>query len=301
MFELGVFLNVLVTGGTGFIGKKIAERLLESGHSVFVTGSDGESGIPHGSELVRWDSVKSMRFDACFHQSANNDTLDMDLKKTMDENVFSPSNLFNHLAAEGCRKFVYASSAAVYGNGRTPYKESQEKNPLNAYAVSKLAFEEFASDFGVETKSSVVGLRYCNVYGPGECHKGRRASMVMHIINRMKEGLRPRIFRDGEQKRDWIYVEDVVEANISCLGFEGSGVFNVAGGRAVTFNYIVELINGITGKSLSPEYIECEFADRFQTNTECDISSAERELGWRPSISFEDGVEKYLSFLGTPL
>jgi len=294
-------LKIIVTGGTGFVGYNLASRLIGMGHEVFVTGSPDEAGIPEGARLVGWAAAGAMEFDACMHQAANNDTMEGDLQKVMRANVFEPARLFNSLASKGCRKFVYASSAAVYGNGPAPYRESQEAKPLNPYAVSKLAFEEFAADFARETASSVIGLRYCNVYGPGESHKGRRSSMILQLRNQMASGSRPRIFRDGEQRRDWVYVDDAVEANVAGLESDKSGVFNVAGGRAVTFNYMVEVINRCMGTELEPEYIDCDFKDRFQTNTECDISEAQKVLGWRPSLTFEEGVEQYLSFLGSPL
>lgn len=294
-------MKILVTGGTGFVGGRLAGRLVADGHEVWVTGRDGESGVPRGAVLTTADEARLYCFDACMHQAANNDTLDGDERGMMEANVFGPARMFQSLAARGCRRFVYASSTAVYGNMQAPYSESTIPQPLNVYAVSKLAFDEFAAGFASETGSAVFGLRYCNVYGPGEAHKGRRASMVMHLARQMASGERPRIFRHGEQRRDWVYVDDVVEANLACLSATGGGVFNVAGGRGVSFNELVAIINSALGTGLEPEYTECPFAGSYQGNTECDISKARDLLGWSPRFTLEAGVGEYLPLLRASL
>ena len=290
-------MRALVTGGTGFVGSRLSARLVSLGHDVWVTGREGENVVPEGVGTVPWDRAGVMHFDVCFHQAANNDTLDEDFWGIMESNMFAPARLFNKLIRMGCRTFVYASSTAVYGNSPVPYKEDGLVDPLNLYAKSKLAFDEFALSFAEETRAVVFGLRYCNVYGSGESHKGRRASMVMHICHQMISGERPRIFKDGEQRRDWIHVEDVVEANLACLGHISGGVFNIASGRAVTFNHLVSVINSQLKSSLKSEYIECPFKSAYQNDTETDISKAKKVLGWRPKISLEDGVAGYLSLL----
>ena len=291
----------MVTGGTGFVGSKVAARLLSEGHEVWVTGREGEAGCPRGATMIPWGDAGSEGFDACLHQAANNDTLDGDSWAMMSSNVFEPARLFHSLARNGCRRFVYASSTAVYGNSPAPYREDSRPEPLNIYAKSKLAFDEFAPDFADETGSVVFGLRYCNVYGPGEDHKGRRASMIMHLCSQMISGSRPRIFTGGEQRRDWIYIDDVVDANMACLEADSGGIFNVACGRSVSFNHLVSAINRELGSNLEPEYFECPFKHAYQNNTEADISKAREGLGWSPKISVEEGIRRYLSFLGAAL
>lgn len=293
-------MRILVTGGTGFVGSNLAARLVSLGHDVWATGRDGEAGAPEGCALVGWEEACSMGFDACMHQAANNDTLDASWDM-MDSNVFAPARMFHRLAANGCGRFVYASSTAVYGNLPAPYREDGGTDPLNLYAKSKLAFDEFAAGFAEESGSLVFGLRYCNVYGPGESHKGRRASMVMQLALQMMSGQRPRIFRDGGQRRDWVYVDDAVDANVACLGASEGGVFNVAGGRSVSFNDLVGVLNGALGTSLEPEYLDCGFKDRYQNDTECDIGRARERLGWSPRHTIESGSRAYLALLGAGL
>lgn len=294
-------MRVLVTGGTGFVGSNISARLLAEGHEVWVTGAEGEAGLCGGARLVPWGEASRGRFDVCFHQAANNDTLDGDAERMNAANVFGPAALFYSLLRGGCGRFVYASSTAVYGNRPAPYTEETPPNPLNVYARSKLAFDEFAAGFAEETGAAVFGLRYCNVYGPGESHKGRRASMVFHLSVQVLSGRRPRIFRDGEQRRDWVHVSDVVEANLACLSAGSGGVFNVAGGEGVSFNRLVGLVNAAAGTGLEPEYIECGFGASFQTNTECDVSRAREQIGWSPRYDIERGVGEYLPLLRASL
>jgi ADP-L-glycero-D-manno-heptose 6-epimerase len=293
-------LRSLVTGGTGFVGSNLAARLVSLGHEVWITGREGENRPPVGTTVVAWEEAEGMPFDACFHQAANNDTLDDNSWGMLESNVFAPARLFHRLARSGCGRFIYASSTAVYGNSAAPYTEETEPKPLNIYAKSKLAFDEFAPSFAEDTQTTVFGLRYCNVYGPGESHKGRRASMIMHLCRQMIDGGRPRIFRDGDQRRAWVHVDDAVEANLACLGSGSGGLFNVAG-ESATFNEIVALINEEFGSDLPPEYIECPFKARYQNDTDTDVSKAKGVLGWSPKVSVREGIARYLSLLGAPL
>jgi ADP-L-glycero-D-manno-heptose 6-epimerase len=139
---------------------------------------------------------------------------------------------------------------------------------------------------------SVIGLRYCNVYGPGESHKGARASMIHQLAKQMVNG-NPRIFKDGEQKRDHIYVKDVVQANVLALGAQGSFVVNCGAGTATTFNEIIAILNKTMGLARIPEYIHNPYADRYQNFTQCDMSRAKERLGFVPQYSVEAGIADY--------
>ena len=284
-------MRILVTGGTGFVGSSLAERLIALGHKVAVSAEDFENPTPDGADPY------SETQDICFHQAANNDTLDGDSEGMFKSNLHEPMELFKRMLAKGCKKFIYASSTAVYGNSECPYGELTKTDPLNPYARSKLAFDEFAMNFAKENKVSVIGLRYCNVYGPKEQHKGRRASMIYQFYERMSKGLRPRLFKFGEQKRDMCYVKDIVEANVKCMNYDGSGIFNVGSGKPTSFNEMVQIINLNLGSNLSPEYLDCPFEKQYQSHTECDISAANNILGWRPDYTIERGIQEYVEWL----
>src|SRR5262249_14696560 len=147
-------------------------------------------------------------------------------------------------AEAGVKKVIYASSAGVYGSGAVPMREAQEPAPANIYAFSKQVMEKVAADFVRETPDMrVTGLRYFNVYGPRESFKGSAASMIWKLSRQMISGKRPRIFKHGEQYRDFIYVEDAVDANLKALDAGINGVFNVCTGEKATFNRIIDILN----------------------------------------------------------
>jgi ADP-L-glycero-D-manno-heptose 6-epimerase len=213
-------VKVLVTGGTGFVGSNLARRLVADGHEVFITGTRTENTV-EGATLLEcgFGGVDYSRLggvEVVYHQAANNDTTCTDGDEMFHANVLGTGDLFDTMYDLGCRQFVYASSTAVYGDAPAPYLEDETTpNPLNVYAESKLRMERAVGlAFLYRRRANVVGLRYCNVYGPGECHKGNRSSMIRQLAVQILQKKRPKLFKDGTQRRDWIYVKDVVEANL---------------------------------------------------------------------------------------
>ncbi|MBU6500548.1 MAG: NAD-dependent epimerase/dehydratase family protein [Patescibacteria group bacterium] len=294
-------MRILVTGGTGFIGSNLTIELLKLGHDVLITGHDAEQKIPnfHGKYLqpnflgLDWGALG--KIDALFHEAALNDTTCLDEREMMLANVDSSLKLFEHAAKNGCRKIVYASSTAVYGASPAPYIENKGLEPLNPYGRSKLILDEKAMEFAkVHPEITVVGLRYCNVYGPRENHKGKRASMIYQLAKQMKNG-NPKIFKNGEQKRDYIYVGDVVRANLLALQSKESGVFNCGFGGATSFNDIIKLLNEVMGLDRVPEYIDNPYADKYQNFTQCDMSLAKKVLGFVPKYNVKDGIKDYFA------
>ncbi|MHA1950110.1 MAG: NAD-dependent epimerase/dehydratase family protein [Candidatus Thorarchaeota archaeon] len=290
-------MKALVTGGSGFVGSNLARELVNLGHEVTITGNSSERKVEGVKTLhlsfagLDWNKIKDI--DVLFHQAANNDTLDNNEHQMMIENVYSPLKLFKHAYRNGCRRFVYASSTAVYGNSPAPYIESETQiEPLNAYAKSKQYFDDFAMLFSKAKDVKVVGLRYCNVYGPGEGHKGRRASMIYQLAKKMLTKESPKLFRDGEQKRDWIYVKDVVKANLLAAKYDGSGIFNCGTGVATSFNNLVKYIDQDIGiLRIKPEYIDNPYEKAFQNFTQCDMSLAKKELGFTPDYDIRRGIK----------
>jgi ADP-L-glycero-D-manno-heptose 6-epimerase len=295
-------MKILITGGTGFIGSVLARRLIELGHHVTITGVSTECSIPKEAKFLHLGIESSidnnLRQDCIFHLASNNDTLCNDKEEMFRNNFLEPIKLFDKLYKFGCRKFIYASSTAVYGNSPAPYEETTPINPLNVYAESKFAFEQYATDFASKNKDCcMIGLRYCNVYGFGEFHKQKRSSMIYQMYQNIKKDKNIRLFKYGEQKRDWCYVEDVVEATTNCLLFNKNEIFNIANGKSLTFNYIAELIGKELNKKINIEYIDCDFLEKFQNNTECDIEKAKKYLNWKPKFTIEEGIEDYIKKL----
>ena len=292
-------MRILVTGGTGFIGSNIVKTLLARGEEVIMTGSDAEQKIPEFKGLylqpgfVGLDWERIGHIDTLLHQAAINDTTAADAKEMFRANVEASKALFEYAAKAGCKKIVYASSTAVYGAAPAPYREAEPLHPLNCYAESKKALEDFAAEFGkAHPEVNIIGLRYCNVYGPGEVHKGRRASMIFQLAEQMKIG-NPRIFKQGEQKRDYIYVKDVVRANLLSLEAAWSGIVNCGFGKSVSFNELVEILNEALGTDQQPEYIGNPYAGRYQNHTECDMSLAKEKLGFVPVFDVKQGIGDY--------
>ncbi len=185
--------------------------------------------------------------DVIFHEASITDTTVTDQFQMMRNNV----EAFRHVLAWAARwnaRVVWASSAAVYGNGVAPNRLTDRPHPLNVYGYSKLAMERLAHLWGEEhSKLPIIGLRYFNVYGGGEAHKGKFASMIYQLAQQMKAGKNPRAFKGGEQKRDFVSIEDVLQANLLAMSVDHpprAAVFNVGCGKAQSFNDVIAGLNG---------------------------------------------------------
>ncbi|MCX5783468.1 MAG: NAD-dependent epimerase/dehydratase family protein, partial [Elusimicrobia bacterium] len=213
-------MRYLVTGGAGFIGSNIALELeklgaqatilddFSSGNFKTIAGFKGDVIAQSICEPLPFIKEK---FDAIFHQAAITDTTVADQKKMMEVNVEGFKNILYFALETGVSRVVYASSAGVYGNLPCPMRETDAPAPENIYGFSKAVMDNVAQVFAKEHKNiTLVGLRYFNVYGPGESYKGKAASMIYQLYLQMKAGKNPRVFKHGEQERDFIYVKDVV-------------------------------------------------------------------------------------------
>jgi ADP-L-glycero-D-manno-heptose 6-epimerase len=190
-------------------------------------------------------------------------------------------------------KFIYASSAGVYGDGTSVMKETQTLRPLNTYAYSKYLCDCFALKMMKKVKTLIVGLRYFNVYGPGEYHKKKAASMIYQLYLQMKENNRPRIFKYGEQKRDFVYVKDVARITIECLNFKKSVILNVGTGQARSFNEIISILNKVLHKKLNPQYFENPYKEVYQDYTCADITLL-KKFKLETKFRLEDGIKDYV-------
>jgi len=194
-------------------------------------------------------------------------------------------------------RIIYASSAATYGPATEASVESHGAAPANVYAFSKVIMDNIARYAAAESPDwIIIGLRYFNVYGPREAHKGVPASMIYHLAQQINAGKRPRIFKHGEQKRDFVYVKDVVEGTIRALSAKTSGIYNLGAGQARSFNELIEVLNNCLGTKFEPEYFDNPHA-HYQNFTQADLTSARKALSYEPRFSLEDGVRDYMQWL----
>lgn len=301
-------MKFLVTGAAGFIGSNIAFALsrerketviglddFSSGNFKNLTGFSGDVIGADIRETSWWDKVG--RVDAIFHEAAITDTTVTDQKKMMEINVEGFKNVLNFALKNDVRTIVYASSAATYGRGNCPMKEDQEPSPENVYGFSKAIMDNVARDFWERNpKFKVVGLRYFNVYGPGEAYKGKFASMMYQLYLQMKAGRAPRIFKYGEQSRDFVYIKDIVRINLNALDAEKSCIVNAGSGRAETFNFVIDCLNKAMKTSFSPEYFDNPY-DFYQNKTQADLRKARYLLNYSPIWNLEDGIADYVKTL----
>ncbi len=297
----------LVTGGAGFIGSNIAKTLEAQGHEVTVLDDFSKNGhfknlIGFKGDVITADLFEymptGMYFDAIFHEAAITDTTVMDQKAMMEQNVEAFKNLLAFAADNEIKKVIYASSAATYGNGPVPNVETQPTHPENVYGFSKAIMDNVARQFADDNNDmKIIGLRYFNVYGPGEYFKGKMASMVYQLYNQMKAGKRPRVFKHGEQMRDFVYVKDIVKINLCALNNgKETGVYNAATGIPRDYNDIIKCLNKELGTNLEPEYIDNPYPF-FQLKTQADITKSKEKLGYEPDYSLEAGIADYVSIL----
>ena len=304
--------KALVTGGCGFIGSNIAVFLASEGVKVRVL-DDLSLGKPdnlkpfereiefiHGDvrdyNTVR-EAVKGC--EVVFHEAARSSApmLQRDPVDGYEVNVVGFLNVVRAMKEFSVKRLVYASTSSVYSKCKPPHREDMHVIPGSFYESSMLAREHAARVFYETEGLELVGLRYFSVYGPREQHKGRYANIVTQFLWSMAKDEPPVIFGDGTQTRDFVYVEDVVKANILAATVEGIGgeVFNVGTGKATTFNEVVEMLNEALGKDVKPRYVENPIKN-YVYHTQADTSKAEKVLGFKASVSLKEGIEKIVEY-----
>jgi len=302
--------SILVTGGAGFIGSNLVLALQErmpdarltviddfrSGDFKNLAGYKGDLVAADMSRL-NWDEqFADERFDVIFHMASITDTTDHDQFRQTHDNVESFRRLLN-FARPNKTRIVYASSASTYGSVTGASSETAAAAPKNIYAFSKVIMDNIALRAAAEDAGwIIVGLRFFNVYVPREAHKGVPASMVYHLSQQMTAGQRPRIFKHGEQRRDFVYVKDIVQGSLLAAEAKGSGIYNLGSGVPRSFNDLVQILNQSLGKNFEPEYIDNPHP-HYQNFTQADLTSARKSLGYEPQFTFETGVADYMKWL----
>jgi len=310
---------IIVTGGAGFIGSNLVKALNDKGIMDILVVDDLTEGVKFRNmvdcqvidyldkddflQRVKQKNKFAEEIQAIFHQGACSSTTEWDGRYMM-ENNYTYSKEILHYCLSLKIPFIYASSAAVYGTGEN-FKEAKENEvPVNIYGYSKYLFDEYVRRFVSDPKSQVVGLRYFNVYGPREQHKGTMASVAWHLNQQIQASGKVRLFTgsggyaDGDQRRDFIHVDDVVNVNLWMLESGCCGVFNVGTGASRSFNDVANAIISWHDKG-EIEYIEFpeHLRGSYQSYTEADINSL-RQMGYKNDfLSVEEGVKQYLDVL----
>jgi len=306
-------VKVLVTGGAGFIGSNLVQALLERGDDVrvldnFSTGSRANlAASADDLELVEGDLRSYERVHAAvrgvevvFHQGAlpSVPRSVQDPLTTTAVNVEGTLNVLLAARDEGARRIVNASSSSVYGNsGGLPRVESQLPDPISPYAVAKLAAERFCTSFSRVYEMEIVSLRYFNVFGPRQDPTSQYAAVVPRFIQAIAAGEPVTVYGDGEQSRDFTYVDNVVAANLLAADApDVSGeIVNVATGGSTTVNELADAIGLLLG---------CEVERVFEPEREADVlaswaglDAAQRLLGYEPQVGLEEGLQRTADYL----
>ncbi|MDX1488406.1 MAG: ADP-glyceromanno-heptose 6-epimerase [Acidiferrobacterales bacterium] len=324
----------VVTGGLGFIGSNVVRALNKRGIREVLVVDELPAGERSGNiadcqitDLAdRRDFLKALsagqfarKLKTIFHKGACSDTMEKDRGYMMENNYEYSKSLLRFCQQEKI-PFIYASSAAVYGAKRVFRETPEHDAPTNIYAYSKALFDQDVRPILPNRTAQIVGLRYFNVYGPGEEYKGSTASVAFHFFNQYCSTSRVRLFRgsggygDGEQQRDFVSVEDAVAVNLFFTDHpDRCGIFNVGTGHARSFNdmavAVINSIRGFEGKSSQSleqlqsegtiEYIDFPsgLAEQYQSFTQADISAL-RSVGFeRRFLSLEQGVQRYVETL----
>jgi ADP-L-glycero-D-manno-heptose 6-epimerase len=313
--------TILITGGAGFIGSNLAFYFQENhpdanvvvldsfrsgetlsngnlksfGHFKNLIGFNGEviSGDINDKDLLL-DLEINYKFDYIFHEAAISDTTALEQDLMIKTNVNAYKDLLN-LAVAHDANMIYASSAATYGNAESPQRVGREA-PNNVYGFSKLSMDNLSREYMKDSGISIVGLRYFNVYGAREYFKNTTASMVLQFGHQILAGKNPRLF-EGSDKilRDFIYIEDIIQANIKAMNPKESGIYNVGTGKARSFQDIVDILQKELGTNLACEYIPNPFIGSYQFHTEADIAETKEGLGYEPAYEMEDGIKAYVN------
>lgn len=308
-------MKILVTGCAGFIGSQLVDRLLKMGHDV--TGIDNftdyyspeikkanlSGALKHGSfrliakNILDIDRDNFPEVDCIFHLAAQagvRASWGKTFEIYISNNIEATQRLLELYKDREIRKFVYASSSSVYGDVELPMRESCLLKPESPYGVTKLAAENLCYLYYRNYRVPTVSLRYFTVYGPRQ-----RPDMAIHkFVRAVLNGEIITVYGDGEQTRDFTYVEDIVAANLLAADSDVMGeVLNIGGGSQVTVKLLLEKIEQITGKKARLEYIEAQKGD--VRHTLADIGKASKMLNWKPVVTIEEGLERYINKSGT--
>lgn len=300
--------KILVTGGAGFIGSHLVDRLIQEGNEVIVVDnlSTGKrKNVNKKAQFYKMD-IQSKRIERVFrnerplivvHLAAQ-----MSVRHSTDDpgfdaqvNILGTINVLEHAVKQGVRKVTFASSGGVvYGEQEIfPAAESHRTEPLSPYGISKLAGEKYLAYYANATGLRYVALRFANVYGPRQDSEGE-AGVVAIFSKQMLEGGQPIVNGTGKQTRDFIYVDDVVEAILVTLGEDVQGIFNVGTGQETTINECYGIIKGLTKCQCKELYGAAKKGEQFRSVL--DVTKLREVFGWDPQVTLQEGLTRTVDF-----
>lgn len=310
---------IVITGGAGFIGSGVVRYLNDMGmNNLIIVDELGQTekwknlvgkkfvDIIPKSQLFNWLVGKESLIEAFIHLGACSDTMETNASYLLENNYRYSVRLAEY-ALKNEQRFIYASSAATYGDGSKGFVDDSNQlyalQPLNMYGFSKQLFDQWAFSEGVLDK--LLGLKYFNVFGPNETHKGRMASAIIRMVSQILKGEKVRLFKstdpsrfaDGEQKRDFIYVKDAVRMTCAFLMNDVGGIYNAGSGRASTWNELAEAVFHALDKPVQIEYIDmpAELVNKYQNYSRADMQKTAQVLKEAANCrSLEDAVSDYV-------
>lgn len=299
--------RILVTGGAGFIGSNLANRLASRNEVIAL--DDGYLGTPSNlSDDVEFveasvlDEDLPTDVDVVFHLAALSSYAmhEEEPCRGARVNVEGFVNVVDQARQSGCGTVVYASTSSIYGNQTDPSPEELEVTVNTGYEASKLARERYGEYFSNHYGLAMAGLRFFSVYqgyGGAENHKGEYANVIAQFADDVAHGRSPVLYGDGTQTRDFTHVSDVVRGIELAGTHELDGVYNIGTGERYSFNTVVELINDELGTDIEPEYVENPIPEHVYVHDTCaDPSKFQEDTGWEPRIDFEEGIQRVCAY-----
>lgn len=306
-------MKILVTGGAGFIGSHVADALIDRGHAVHVMddfSTGREKNVPPSAELYRMDIrsdeaarlVQDEGYDVLVHHAAQ-----MDVRASVEDPSFDADvnvrgflNLAEAGRKGGLEKIIFASTGgAIYGEPEyVPQDEGHPADPMSPYGITKLATEKYLDFYRQQYGIEYVSLRYANVYGPRQNPHGE-AGVVAIFTKEMLDGGQPIINGDGTQTRDYVYVGDVVQANLAALAYDASGIFNVGTAQETNVNELFRELRQLTGADIDEEHGPAKPGE--QQRSVLGYQRAARDLDWTPSVELNEGLARTVDWFKTEL